>query len=81
MRAGVLTRYREPLEFQDNLPMPAAGPNDVVIRVEACGICRSDWHLWQEDWTWMGISVPLRGTAKLGSRPHTLNFYTSSTYM
>lgn len=59
MRAAVLTRYREPLEFQDNLPMPAAGPNDVVIRVEACGICRSDWHLWQEDWTWMGISVPL----------------------
>ena len=59
MRAAVLTRYREPLEFQDNLPMPAAGPDDVVIRVEACGICRSDWHLWQEDWTWMGISVPL----------------------
>ena len=38
MRAAVLARYREPLEFQDNLPMPAAGPDDVVIRVEACGI-------------------------------------------
>jgi D-arabinose 1-dehydrogenase-like Zn-dependent alcohol dehydrogenase len=59
MRAAVLTRYREPLEFRDNLPMPVAGPADVVIRVEACGICRSDWHLWQEDWTWIGISVPL----------------------
>jgi propanol-preferring alcohol dehydrogenase len=30
-----------------------------VIRVEACGVCRSDWHLWQEDWSWVGVTVPL----------------------
>ncbi len=29
--------------------------HDALLRVEACGICRSDWHIWQEDWTWVGI--------------------------
>ncbi len=42
-----------------DVPTPTPGPSDVVIRVEACGICRTDWHLWQEDWTWLGIGVPL----------------------
>jgi alcohol dehydrogenase, propanol-preferring len=58
MKAAVMTAYREPLEIRD-LPDPRPGDHDAVIRVEACGICRSDWHLWQEDWSWVGVSVPL----------------------
>ncbi len=58
MRAAVMTAYREPLEIRD-LPDPQPGDNDAVVEVEACGICRSDWHLWQEDWNWIGVSVPL----------------------
>jgi propanol-preferring alcohol dehydrogenase len=30
-----------------------------VVQVEACGICRSDWHFWNQDWTWMGVKIPL----------------------
>jgi propanol-preferring alcohol dehydrogenase len=30
-----------------------------VVQVEACGICRSDWHFWNQDWTWVGLDVPL----------------------
>ncbi|MGH6780568.1 MAG: alcohol dehydrogenase catalytic domain-containing protein, partial [Sphingomonadaceae bacterium] len=26
---------------------PEAGPNEVVVRVEACGVCGSDLHLWR----------------------------------
>ncbi len=59
MRAALVTAFRQPLDFRDNLPMPTPGPDDVVIRVEACGVCRSDWHLWQEDFTWAGIALPL----------------------
>ena len=58
MRGAVLTGYKQPLEILD-LPDPIAGPTDVVIRTEACGVCRSDWHLWQHDWTWLGIELQL----------------------
>jgi D-arabinose 1-dehydrogenase-like Zn-dependent alcohol dehydrogenase len=29
------------------------------VRVEASGICLSDWHLWQGDWSWIGFKPPL----------------------
>ncbi len=58
MKAAVMTEFRKPLEIMD-LPDPEPGPDDALIRVEACGICRSDWHLWQGDWTWMGIQPQL----------------------
>jgi L-iditol 2-dehydrogenase len=42
MRALLLSRYRN-LEMTE-LPVPEAGPNEVLIRVAACGICGSDVH-------------------------------------
>jgi L-iditol 2-dehydrogenase len=42
MKALVLTDYRK-LELQD-LPKPDPGPGEVLIRVEACGVCGSDVH-------------------------------------
>lgn len=58
MKAAVMTAYRQPLVIRE-LPDPRPGDDDAVVRVEACGVCRSDWHLWQEDWSWVGVSVPL----------------------
>lgn len=42
MRSLLLTRYRH-LELAD-LPTPSPAPDEVLIRVEACGICGSDVH-------------------------------------
>ena len=42
MKALVLTEYLR-LEFLD-VPAPTPGPEDVLVRVEACGICGSDVH-------------------------------------
>jgi L-iditol 2-dehydrogenase len=42
MKALVLTAYKE-FEVQD-MPEPAIGPHDVLVRVKACGICGSDVH-------------------------------------
>src|SRR5438045_4671923 len=42
MKALVLTAYKE-FELQD-VPEPQIGPQDVLVRVEACGICGSDVH-------------------------------------
>jgi alcohol dehydrogenase len=45
MRALVLEAFRAPLAVHD-LPEPACPPDGVVLRVLACGVCRSDWHGW-----------------------------------
>lgn len=45
MRAARLTGWRQPLEIAD-LPEPPPPEDGVVLRVLACGICRSDWHVW-----------------------------------
>ncbi len=42
MKALLLSEYSR-LDFVD-VPMPRPGPDDVLIKVEACGICGSDVH-------------------------------------
>lgn len=45
VRAALITGFGEPLvvtEVEDPVP----SPDGVVIRVEATGVCRSDWHAW-----------------------------------
>jgi len=42
MKALVLEQY-EKLAYQD-VPEPEIGPDEVLVRVEACGICGSDVH-------------------------------------
>lgn len=42
------------------MPDPTLGSQrDVIVRVEANGICRSDWHLWMGDWNWIGLNLEL----------------------
>ena len=45
MRALVLDHPQAVPEVRD-VPIPAAPPGGVVVRVEATGLCRSDWHAW-----------------------------------
>ena len=45
MKAAVYEEFGQPLRIQ-NVPDPAPGEDAVVVRVKACGICRSDWHGW-----------------------------------
>ena len=42
MNALLLSSYKH-LELTD-LPQPAIGPRDLLVRVKACGICGSDVH-------------------------------------
>jgi len=42
MKSLLLSEYNH-LEIAE-LPVPSAGPGDVLLRVEACGICGSDVH-------------------------------------
>jgi len=83
VKAAVLVEFNRPLDVRE-VPEPVCGPTDAVVRVEACGVCRSDWHVWRGDWTWVGVrpKLPLVlghelagvveavGEAVEGFRPH-----------
>lgn len=43
MRALVMTEYKR-LELQEDFPDPTPGPDEVLVHVEAVGICGSDIH-------------------------------------
>ena len=45
MKAAVFDVYRGPLHVRD-VTDPACPADGVIVRVEACGVCRSDWHGW-----------------------------------
>ncbi|WP_439103757.1 zinc-dependent alcohol dehydrogenase family protein [Celeribacter marinus] len=45
MRAAVLREFNKDLVIED-VPMPECPPDGVVLKVLACGVCRSDWHGW-----------------------------------
>jgi propanol-preferring alcohol dehydrogenase len=44
MRAMVLERARDPLR-EAELPDPVAGDGELLLRVRACGVCRTDLHV------------------------------------
>ncbi|WP_028797550.1 zinc-dependent alcohol dehydrogenase family protein [Streptomyces purpureus] len=45
MRAVVFEQYGQDARIQE-VPDPAPSPHGVTVRVEATGLCRSDWHGW-----------------------------------
>lgn len=45
MRAVVYDAFRGPVRVEE-VAEPAVPPHGAVIRVEATGLCRSDWHGW-----------------------------------
>ena len=50
MKAAVLHEFRKPLSLED-VPRPVLDPGDLLIEVEACGVCHSDLHVADGDWT------------------------------
>ena len=52
MRAAVIEELRQPLVIRE-VPDPECPPDGAIVRVEANGICRTDWALWSGDF-WVG---------------------------
>lgn len=46
MRAAIVDGYGNPLRLID-VPIPAPGVGEILIRLQASGICHSDVHIWQ----------------------------------
>ena len=49
MKAAVLRSIGTPLQIE-NLPIPSPKAGEVLIKVQACGVCHSDLHAVDGDW-------------------------------
>ncbi len=49
MKAAVLHRWGEPLRIEE-VALPSLDADDVLLQVEACGVCHSDVHIARGDW-------------------------------
>jgi propanol-preferring alcohol dehydrogenase len=43
MKAAVVTAFKKPLEIKQ-VEIPKPGPNDVLVKTIACGVCHTDLH-------------------------------------
>ncbi|MGO2655660.1 MAG: zinc-dependent alcohol dehydrogenase family protein [Pseudoclavibacter sp.] len=60
MKAAVLEEFNAPLNITD-VPEPTLTDDGAIIDVQACGICRSDWHGWRGEWTGFLAPLPMIG--------------------
>jgi propanol-preferring alcohol dehydrogenase len=60
MKAAVVREFKQPLVVEE-VDKPAIGSDEVLIKVEACGVCHSDLHIAEGDWTQLKrmIKTPL----------------------
>lgn len=49
MRAAVVTSFTAPIAVQD-VPVPSPAAGQVLVRIEACGLCHTDIHAAHGDW-------------------------------
>ena len=57
MRAMVLRRARDRLAMEERLE-PEPGPGQMRVRIEACGVCRTDLHVVDGDLPVQAMIVP-----------------------
>ena len=69
MKAARLHEYHQPLKLEEVDEPKAVGPFDVVVKIGAAGLCRTDLHIQEGQWaeksevdhTTLGQAMPLLG--------------------
>lgn len=49
MKAAVVRAFGQPLTI-DEVPVPRPAAGDVLVKIEACGVCHTDLHAAEGDW-------------------------------
>ena len=50
MRAAVVEGFRQPLQIRE-VPVPSPGPGQALVKIIATGVCHTDLHAADGDWT------------------------------
>jgi propanol-preferring alcohol dehydrogenase len=56
MKAAILREFKQPLSLED-VPKPEPGSDEVLIKIEAAGVCHSDLHIAEGDWPQLAAIV------------------------
>ena len=49
MKAAVVHEFGKPLVIEE-VPIPVPGNGQILVKVEACGVCHTDLHAANGDW-------------------------------
>jgi propanol-preferring alcohol dehydrogenase len=49
MKAAVVTAFGQPLQIRE-VAVPTPGPGELLVKIEACGVCHTDLHAAEGDW-------------------------------
>ena len=49
MKAAVVHEFKQPLIIEE-VPVPEVGQGQILVKVEACGVCHTDLHAVEGDW-------------------------------
>lgn len=49
MKAAVVRAFGQPLQIEE-VPVPRPGPGEILVKIEACGVCHTDLHAAEGDW-------------------------------
>src|SRR2546430_14373981 len=59
MKAARLHRYHDPLKVEERDEPKITDPHDVVVRIGAAGLCRTDLHIQEGQWAEKsGVTLP-----------------------
>ena len=49
MKAAMVRKFKEPLSIEE-VPVPEVGRGQILVKIEACGVCHTDLHAADGDW-------------------------------
>ena len=49
MKAAVVREFKKPLSIEE-VPIPEVGQGQILVKIEACGVCHTDLHAADGDW-------------------------------
>ena len=49
MKAAVVRKFGRPLTIEE-VEVPRPGANEILVKIEACGVCHTDLHAAEGDW-------------------------------
>jgi propanol-preferring alcohol dehydrogenase len=66
MKAAVVREFKKPLVI-DEIPVPEVGPGQILVKIEASGVCHTDLHAADGDWPVKPIPPFIPGHEGVGS--------------